>query len=275
MNFLDISLIQSFIGIAIVIATDIIFEFFVFKKIRNNKKRARAKVTLRYVLFVTIIVILAKIWVEGFGHILAFIGFISAALTIAQKENILNLTGWLIISLRNSFGEGDYVQIGDHQGFVRMLGLFYFTLEEVDPKWGYKKTGKLVKLPNSIITLQPVVTFNNEDFIFHEETVILPFSVSYAHMRQIMITIELGLKEYLATIERAYNAEEKRLYDKLLKREKVSNPSLDIKFEQGEMKGYKLCIQFYSLIKDKKNISSYIRNTLLETIQASEQPLLT
>lgn len=275
MNFLDISLIQSLIGISVVIATDLIFEFFVFKKIRNHKKRARAKVTLRYVLFVTIIVILAKIWVEGFGHILAFVGFISAALTIAQKENILNLTGWLIISLRNSFGEGDYVQIGHNQGFVKILGLFYFTLEEVDPKWGYKKTGKLVKLPNSIITLQPVITFNHEDFIFHEETIIIPFSVSSAHIRQVINIMELGLKDHLMEIEKSYNAEEKRLYEKLLKREKVKNPFIEIKFEQGEVKGYKICIQFYSLVKDKKSISLYIRNKLLETVQSPEQPLLT
>ena len=273
MNYLNTGLLQSLIAIILIITFDVCAEVLVFKKIHNKKKRARSKVILRYILFFIALFVLAKIWVEGFGHLLAFVGFISAALTIAQKENILNFTGGFIISWRNSFGEGDYVQIAGYQGLVKDLGPFFFTLEELDPRYSLRKTGRFIKLPNSIVTLQPFVTYNNEGVTIHEESVILPFSIQYNELENIITMLDAKLQEYFLKIAVNYSLEEKRIYEKILKKEKVKNPFIEVKLEQGDSKGYKLCIQYYALVKDLKIVSNQVRKTLLETVQ-SELSLL-
>lgn len=269
MNYLNTGLLQSLVAIILIVSVDLCAEFFVFKKIHSKKKRARSKAILRYILFFISIFILAKIWVEGFGHLLAFIGFISAALTIAQKENILNFTGGFIISWRHSFGEGDYVKISDYQGVVKDLGLFSFTLEEINPDYSYRKTGRHIKLPNSLVTLHPFITFTSESVAVYNENIFIPFRENL-EIEKITEQLEEKLKLYFSEIYKKFSYDEKKIYEKTLKKEQIKNPIIDITLDLGEDKGYRMSIQYYSLVHEVRKISSDIRNIILVVLKEKE-----
>ncbi|HRE31005.1 MAG TPA: mechanosensitive ion channel, partial [Candidatus Berkiella sp.] len=60
---------------------------------------------------------------------------------------------------RSLFTEGDYIEIGKYSGYVKNIGPLYFSLEEASELiWG-DKTGRTIKIPNSLVANNPIVNF--------------------------------------------------------------------------------------------------------------------
>ena len=120
------------------------------------------------------ILMMAKVWVYGFSYLIAVMGLISAALTITQKENLMNLFGFLIIQWRDLFSEEDYIEIGPHSGYVNHIGILYFTLDEASKAVKHERTGRKIKVPNMMVSIHPIINFStdlvlleiNQSFIF-------------------------------------------------------------------------------------------------------------
>ena len=127
-------------------------------------ERKIKKVRMRglYICSIIFAITLARIWVEGFMHLLTVLGLVSAALVITNKESIMNLTGWLILNWREVFTEGDLVQVHDKKGYVKSIGPFYITMEEVMEKTGHLKTARIIKLPNNLIITHPIINYTYE-----------------------------------------------------------------------------------------------------------------
>ena len=103
---MDYNFLKVGIAIAVLGLIDFIIEFFSIRKIKDKRKSMKYRVALRYILVFCLIFFMAKIWVEGFGYFLTVIGVVAAALTITQKEYLMNFVGWLIIMWRDLFVEG-------------------------------------------------------------------------------------------------------------------------------------------------------------------------
>lgn len=147
--------------------------------VRRSKPRLYGAIVsrVRYVLMVFAVILLFQIWVEGFFEVLAVIGFFAAALTITQKDNLLNLIGWLIINWRDLFIEGDMIKIGTNVGVVRTIGFLYITLNEVGEGGINETTGRTIKIPNGMISKNAVMNFSakkthrfSTTFVFSLET---------------------------------------------------------------------------------------------------------
>jgi small-conductance mechanosensitive channel len=72
------------------------------------------------------LLLLARIWVQGFGQLIAVLGLVSAALVVINKDNIINLVGFLIIMWRGLFSENDLIQVQSFRGVVQNVGVLYF-----------------------------------------------------------------------------------------------------------------------------------------------------
>ncbi len=109
-------------------------------------------------LYLAMILAIVFIWLEGFAPLVTVLGLVAVGLTIISKEFILNFLACLVVLWRGLFTIGDRVQVGEHYGDVLHLGLFYFTLMETR-SWEMKgqSTGRLVKVPNSIVLQTPVI----------------------------------------------------------------------------------------------------------------------
>lgn len=145
------------------------------KIIESHDSDLKLKYKKRYFYSASLLLIIGigKIWLDGFETIFAFLGLIAAALTITQKETLMNLSGWLIIMWRNLFAEGDLVKVGSYKGYVKAMGLFYFTLTE--DYLGHKKnlSGKVYKIPNSLIIHYPTLNYTRTNNIIEYKFIFL------------------------------------------------------------------------------------------------------
>jgi len=161
-NAYSIKLINSLLLAAFFLGGYLLAKFMTTRRVKAKKMRSQYLIRLRYVFFAFFMVFFIKIWVEGFVQILAFVGFLSAALTLTQKDNLMNLIGWLIINWRGLFSEEDYVKISTHSGYVKSIGFLYFTLLEVSSEFPECATGRLIKIPNGMVSRNPITNFSHE-----------------------------------------------------------------------------------------------------------------
>lgn len=118
-------------------------------KITNDKAKLKNRIT--YISCIMFVLFCAKIWVQGFTQIFYGLSLVSAGLVVTNKESIMNLVGWGIISWRGLFSEGDFIEIAGVSGVVKELGVFYFKILESSSLKPTRTTGKFLKIPNGTV----------------------------------------------------------------------------------------------------------------------------
>lgn len=264
MGFLHLGLIKTIVAVLVVFVVAIAIESLFIRKISNKRKKTRSKIILRNILIFVLLFFLAKIWVDGFGHFLALIGFISAALTITQKENILNLAGWLIIMWRHAFAEGDYISIQGTSGVVQTLGVFHFTLEEINGNNYTEKTGKIIKVPNSHVSLYPFITYPIEHFVVVEEAYYFAFKNDLKDITQFRFDFETELNRFVQSLEVRFSHDEKKEYQRTIKKLKGKNPVYGLKVDQKNLKGYKFSVHCICLVQDQIEVRDQINALIIK-----------
>lgn len=267
MNFIHVNLIKTVIAILLVVAVDVAIEYFVLKRISYKRKKKKYKVLTRNILLISLIIFLAKIWIDGFGHLLAFIGFISAALTITQKENLLNLTGGLIIMWRDTFSEGDFVSIQTHQGVVKHMGIFYFTLEESSANSITIRTGKLVKIPNSFVSLYPFRVYSFDNFINLNRRYVFRFTSNVSKLKTFTADLQQDLADKVKYSMANLSSEESKEQAKLVAKNKFDHPATKIQLVQDSLRGYGLNISGSIPISAEQTITDFIENKIIAFAQ--------
>ncbi len=169
-----------------------VIRIFINKIVKHQTKDFRIRYNWRksslYVAVFLGIILIGRLWIQGFQPILAFMGIVAAALTITQKEAILNGSGFIFILWRDLFIIGDRIEICEKKGDVIGIGIFYFTIMEVG-NWvnSEQSTGRLIKVPNSLVLTNPISNYTRSfPFIWDEITTILTFDSNWQKARNIM-----------------------------------------------------------------------------------------
>ncbi len=134
--------------------------YFFFKNVHSKKQRNVIRKRFMYVMVVVYIIILAKIWVEGFTHIFTIMSLVAAGLVVTNKESIMNLVAGMIINWRALFVEGDFIQIQTFSGYVASIGFMYFTIYETMSVEQMQATGRTIKIPNNLVITAPLINFS-------------------------------------------------------------------------------------------------------------------
>jgi small-conductance mechanosensitive channel len=129
---------------------------------RNIKNIHKLKHRISYITFIIILLVMIRIWVDGFAHIFAMISVIAAGLVVTNKDSIMNITGWLIINWRGLFSEGDFIQIQNIAGHVECIRLLHFKIYEVSNLTDIEATGRTIKIPNSLVITNPITIFSSK-----------------------------------------------------------------------------------------------------------------
>jgi small-conductance mechanosensitive channel len=133
---------------------------------------------------------IGRLWMEGFVPLFAFLGLISAALTITQKESLMNLTGWLIIMWRQLFTEGDRIEIGTATGYVESMGIFYVTLSEYYPQKGKTSSKRIIKIPNGLVIHHPVVNHTKvSNFLEYRFSLLVTPDSNLKSVRNLLVSV--------------------------------------------------------------------------------------
>jgi len=154
------NVISTVIALAAILLTSLFVVFFSTRNIDSRRRKRRFRVRTFYVASGIFLFLLARIWVEGFTHLLAVLGLVSAALVVTNKESIMNFVGWLIITWRGLFSEDDLIQIQQYSGYVVSMGMLYFTLAEVSSGVSHEVTGRVIRVPNGLVANNALINFS-------------------------------------------------------------------------------------------------------------------
>lgn len=155
-----------------------------------------------YVLFAIGILVIGRIWFEGFGSIATIIGLVSAGIAIALQEVLVSFVGWLFILWRRPFNLGDRIQIGDYTGDVIDIRVFQFSIMEIG-NWvaADEPTGRVIHIPNGIIFREPQANFGQVfKYVWHEIPVLLTRESDWKTAKTILQTAINRHSDHLSAI---------------------------------------------------------------------------
>ena len=166
---------------AIAFAMLLLLRFVSIRVLLRNVEDARDRYywtrAIRYTYGAIFLIAIIAIWLTEIRSIATFLGLVSAGLTIALKDLIVNAAGWLFILIRKPFSIGDRVSIGEHHGDVIDVRIFQFTINEIG-NWvdADQSTGRIIHVPNGKVFLEPQANYTQGfSHIWNEIGVLITF----------------------------------------------------------------------------------------------------
>ena len=187
-------IVQNVLGISLDVQMQILFSIllfifiwalrriiskFIIEKFEDYKERYFWGKTLKTVTVIFALIVLSRIWFGIFESIGTFMGLLSAGLAIAFQDLLVNIGGWLFITIRKPFKNGDRVQIGDVTGDVIDIRLFQFSVIEVG-NWvdADQSTGRIIHIPNGYVFTKWQANYTEGfEYIWDEIPVLLTFDL--------------------------------------------------------------------------------------------------
>lgn len=251
-------LISSLLLTLFFVVTYSVLKLLLAQKIRQKKRFEQLSIRLRYILISFFMIFFIKIWVEGFIQILAFVGFISAAITLTQKDTLMNLVGWLIINWRGLFHEEDYIRIANNAGFVKSIGPLYFTLHETSLDFPTTTTGRIAKIPNGLVTRNPVVNYSHEEFVEWTINFIFKPVAKFDIFERLFLLLKEEMVRYV-------KQQPHHLVSLANDHKPVDfEPKYLIKIRQEKPAGYEMIIMFYCKHNDKAELLFKVNKMIVD-----------
>lgn len=152
-----------------------------------------------YIAAAAVILVVGRIWFQGFQSLATFLGLLSAGLAIALKDLIADLAGWIFLLWRRPFTVGDRVQIGAHAGDVIDIRIFQFTLLEIGNRiQGEQSTGRVIHIPNWKVFNETLANYSTGfQYIWNEIPVLLTFESDWKRAKGLLEDIVKKHAEHL------------------------------------------------------------------------------
>ena len=145
----------------------------VIQKLTTGRREFVSNQAYQVTLNVLEVLILVIIWDDYIKGLMTLISVISAAMTIALRDFILNFFCGVYIKFKKPFKVEERIQIGDIKGDVMSISAFSFEILEVSTKEeNGQSTGVVIHYPNSTIISGPVKNINKGfKYIWEEMTI--------------------------------------------------------------------------------------------------------
>jgi small-conductance mechanosensitive channel len=164
---------------------------FTDRRIEDVQRRYALTKTSNYVFGIVFVVATMMIWFGGLTGWSAYLGLVSAGLAIALQDPLVDLVGWIFISVRRPFEVGDRIEIGGQRGDVIDQRLFQFSLVEIG-NWvdADQSTGRIIHIPNGRVFREPTANYTaGFKFIWEEIPVMVTFESDWERAKQILSEI--------------------------------------------------------------------------------------
>ncbi len=172
----------------------------VFRRTVDVHVRYRWRKSTLYIAVTLGIVFFTAIWMDLFRQVGTFLGLLSAGLTIALKDLVSDVAGWIFILWRRPFEVGDRVEIEGMRGDVIDIRMFQFTLMEIG-NWvnADQSTGRVVHIPNGLVLSGALANYSKGfQFIWNEIGVLVTFESNWRDAKQILQDIASKHAEQLS-----------------------------------------------------------------------------
>lgn len=252
------NLINTTISLVIVFVIYALVSLLFIRKIDNQKRKKRIRIRAFYIAVVVFLFLMARVWVDGFMHLVAVLGLVSAGLVVTNKETIMNLVGWLIITWRGVFSEDDLIQIQTYKGYVKSIGVLYFTLQEVSDADFSRLTGKEIKVPNGLTSNNSVINYSQTAKLILSD---VSFKLTTENFDQKRDQLLLSVKKILSTYYQSnkhYSQPAIIKFDRSLKNKIDLEPSLSVVNKLEGEASVSCVIDFYCFVEDRSTLTSLV-----------------
>lgn len=263
------NLFSTAIAMVVITFSMLLVDFLVARKIESTRQKRRFRIRSFYLACFIFIFFMARIWVEGFTHLIAVLGLVSAALVVTNKETIMNFVGWLIINWRALFAEDDLIQIQQYKGYVKSFGVLYFSLFEVSDRRNGSITGRVIRVPNGLVANNALINFSQTSRLLEQafSIVITPDSdIEYAMKYLTELVNEVITTFYKG--KRKFSSEYLVKHHKHLATFIDLNAKVTIQPKQDKPNGVELATHYYCFSQDSEHIQQQIWLKFLTQIKA-------
>ena len=147
--------------------------FLTTKWLKKSKTRFMFHQTINIILNLICIIFLFLLWLPYLKNILTVISFISAGITIAIRDIILNLFAGLYIKSKKPFKIEDRISIDGITGDVVLINDLSFKVLEVGDRInGEQSSGLIINIPNSFIFSKTLKNYNTAFKYIWDEMII-------------------------------------------------------------------------------------------------------
>ena len=177
----------------LVLVLAVLARLLIIRWLRMRLDDARLRYRLRglttYVLTAMAVLAIGAIWLEGIegAQLATYLGFLTAGIAIALRDPLVNLAGWLYISVTRPFRVGDRIEIATMRGDVVGQNPFAFQMLELGLE---QSTGRVISAPNALIFTQPVINATLEfAYIWLELPVVATFESQWRPLRELLLEL--------------------------------------------------------------------------------------
>lgn len=170
------SSIESLLVLFILRLSDKVFQFINNKFNKNDKNKYKLNKRIHLITNIIIIIAFVIIWQDYFKNLLTLISFVSAALTFALRDIILNFFSGIYIKINKPFSVEDRIEINDNIGDVININYLNFEILEVkEEEKGEQSTGIIIQIPSSKIFNYPIKNYSKAfKYIWKEMEINVP-----------------------------------------------------------------------------------------------------
>ncbi len=151
---------------------------------RRDMDPSLVKFFIRLIWIAGIVVIIMRVFsllnFSGAGLIAAF-SAAAAALALALKDHLTDVTGGIVILFTKPFVTGDFIVFGDHKGFVEKIDLMHTYIRTYDDTH--------VIIPNSIVTKTEVDNYTTNPEIRVQIFVPVSYEADIDKVKEILFKI--------------------------------------------------------------------------------------
>lgn len=178
------------------------------KKIKTSRKVFLFNKNISILINIISLIVLFIIWEPHLKNIITLISFISAGLTIAIRDIILNLFAGIFINARKPFKLEDRISIDGVIGDVVVINALSFKILEVkDRENGEQSSGLIINIPNSFVFSKSLKNYNTAfKYIWEEITVKVPLDADVEKNKKELLEI-VENNEIVASIPKKMNKE--------------------------------------------------------------------
>lgn len=163
----------------------------IFRKFFNGRREFVFNQVFKIILNILQVLVLLFIWDDYIQNLMTLISVVSAAMTIALRELILNFFCGLYIQMKKPFKVEDRIEIDGIKGDVMSISSLDFEVLEVSNKEERgQSTGVVITFPNSVVFSKPVKNITKGfKYVWDEITVKVKMDCDLSSNKQMLYKI--------------------------------------------------------------------------------------
>ncbi len=246
----------------------LIIIFITSKWLKRSKTRFVFHQTLNIIINIICVIFLFLLWLPYLKNILTIISFISAGITIAIRDIILNLFAGFYIKTRKPFKLEDRISIDGITGDVVLINNLSFKILEVGDRInGEQSSGLIINIPNSFVFSHSLKNYNTAfKYIWDEITIKLDINADLDKNKKEIMKI-INSNEIVSEIPKKM---EKEVRDATLDYRIYYNHLEPIIYTKVNDNHIELNLRFLTHPKKTRIIEDYLWTNILKKYKAKK-----